>query len=153
MSRTKIVLKQPVDNLGEIGDVVTVAGGYARNYLIPRGIAVPATKGNVRQAEVWSQSKAAKAAKQVSEARAIQARLEAEPLSIGAQAGPDGQLFGSITPAQIVEAIAQAHEVAVDRQGVELAEPIRHLGHHEVRIPLHPEVTALVTVEAVAEGS
>lgn len=148
MARMKIVLRQPVPKLGEVGDVVSVAGGYARNYLIPRGLAVPATKGNVKQADTWKQSKSARQAREVTEANEVKAKLESEPLRVTAQAGPDGRLFGSITTTQIAEAIATKLGIEVDRHSIDLGEPIRHLGLHEVRVPVHPEVTAVVTVEA-----
>jgi large subunit ribosomal protein L9 len=148
MARVKIVLRQPVPKLGEVGDVVSVAGGYARNFLVPRGLAVPATKGNLKQADTWKQSKSARQAKELTDAENLRARLEAEPLRLTAQAGPDGRLFGSITTAQIAEAISAKLGVDIDRHSIELAEPIRHLGLHEVRVPVHAEVTAVVTVEA-----
>lgn len=153
MARVKIVLRQPVANLGGTGDIVTVSGGYARNYLIPRGLAAPATKGNVKQADTWKHSRSAREAKEVADANELKARLEAQPLLVSAQAGPDGRLFGSITTAQIAEAISAGLGLDVDRHSIELAEPIRHLGLHEVRVPLHPEVIALVTVEAAEAPS
>lgn len=148
MGRVKIVLRQAVPKLGEVGDIVSVSGGYARNYLVPRGLAAPATKGNLKQAETWSQSRAARDAKELAEATATKARLEAQPLRLRAQAGPDGRLFGSITTAQVAEAVAAELGLAIDRHAIELAEPIRHLGLHEVKIQVHPEVEATVTVEA-----
>lgn len=149
MSRMKVVLRQDVENLGDIGAVVTVAGGYARNFLIPRGLAAPATKGNVKQSEDWRQGKRARASKQLREAGELRTRLEAQPLSVGAQAGPDGRLFGSITSTQISEAIASTLGAEVDRHVIELPEPIRHLGFHQVKVRLSPEITANVTIEAV----
>lgn len=148
MADMKIVLTEDIDNVGEMGEVVKVAGGYARNYLIPRGLAVAATKGNVRHAEQWRQQREARAQKEVNEAKQLKQRLETVPLRIPAQAGPDGQLFGSITTAHLAEAISAVLDTSIDRQSIELDEPIRHLGFHEVSINLHPDVTANVTVEA-----
>ena len=150
MSRMKIVLKQPVSKLGDPGDLVTVSGGYARNYLIPRGLAVPATKGSLKQAEDWAKSKASRQAKERSDADARKAKLESQPLRVTAQAGPDGRLFGSVTASDVAEAIKEQLGVEIDRHDVELAEPIRHLGMHDVRIGLHPELAAAVTVEVSA---
>lgn len=147
--RTKVILRQPVAQLGDIGDIVTVAGGYARNYLIPRGLAVAATRGNVKHAETWRQSRAAREIRERTQADALKTKLEAQPLSVTAQAGPDGRLFGSVTAAHIAEAIAAATGVEVDRHRIDLAEPIRHLGLHEVRVPLDADVAAQVTVEVV----
>jgi len=149
MARMKVVLRTPHPKLGEAGEVVTVSGGYARNYLIPRGLAVAATKGNVKHADSWKQSKEALAAKEVQTAEAVKATLESVPLRISAQAGPEGQLFGSITAAQVAQAIADAYELDIDRHTIELPEPIRHLGFHEVQARLHADVIARVTVEAV----
>lgn len=149
MSRMKVILRQPVPKLGDIGDLVTVTGGYARNYLIPRGLAVPATKGNVVHAETWRQSRSAREAREESQATALKARLESQPLRVTAQAGPDGRLFGSITAAQVAEAIATQLEAEIDRHEVELAESIRHLGMHEVVVGVHGDVKAQVTVEVV----
>jgi large subunit ribosomal protein L9 len=145
----KIVLRTDVPNVGDTGEVVTVAGGYARNFLIPRGLAVPATKGNIAHAETWKQSRSARVQKETGAAEETRRRLESAPVEVGAQTGPDGRLFGSITAPQVVEAIASKLGVDVDRHDVRLAEPIRHLGFHEVEVRLHPEVTAKVTVEVV----
>lgn len=152
MARMKIVLRQPVPKLGEPGEVVSVAGGYARNFLIPRGLAVPATKGNLKQATDWQNSKSTREAKEKSGAEQLRAKLAAAPVEVSAQAGPDGRLFGSITAADIAAAIASQHGIDVDRHSIELSEPIRHLGVHEVRIRLHAEVGAEVTVQVAAQA-
>jgi large subunit ribosomal protein L9 len=138
-----------VPKLGDVGDVVMVAGGYARNYLLPRGLAVPATKGNLAHAQTWRTSRAAREARERAQATELKGRLEASPLVIAAPSGPDGRLFGSVTAAQVAEALSAAG-AEVDRHAIELAEPIRHLGLHEVRVPLYKDVTAEVTVEVVA---
>ncbi len=146
----KVVLRQPVTKLGDPGDLVTVSGGYARNFLIPRGLAAPATKGNLKQAEDWAKSKGAKAAKDLGNAESLKAKLESRALQVSAQAGPDGRLFGSVTSSDVAEALKGQLDVEIDRHDLELPEPIRHLGNHEVRIKLHPEVAASVTVEVSA---
>lgn len=151
--RTKVILRQPVESLGDIGDIVTVAGGYARNYLIPRGLAVAATKGNVKHAETWRQSRAARDSRERTNAEALKARLEAQPLSVSAQAGPDGRLFGSVTAAQVADAITAATGAEVDRHRIDLPEPIRHLGLHTVQVPVGGDVTAQVTIEVVETES
>jgi large subunit ribosomal protein L9 len=149
MAKMKIVLKQPVPNLGDAGDQVSVAGGYARNFLIPRGIAVPATKGNVAHAETWRNSKSSKAAREVHAAEQLRDKISSAPVTVSAQAGPDGQLFGSVTAAQVAEQIKATFDVDLDRHAVDL-EPIKHLGVHEVKVKLHPEVSADIAVEVVA---
>ena len=146
----KVVLRQAVPKLGEPGDLVNVTGGYARNYLIPRGLAVPATKGNLKQAADWQNSRTTREAKERSGAEQLRDKLAATPLEVTAQAGPDGRLFGSITAADVAGAISAQHGVDVDRHSIELAEPIRHLGVHEVRVRLHTDVAAEVTVQVAA---
>ncbi|MGH2758159.1 MAG: 50S ribosomal protein L9 [Actinomycetota bacterium] len=149
----KIVLRGAVAKLGEAGDVVIVAGGYARNYLIPKGLAVPATKGNVKHASTWRDSRASREAREQRSASELKAKLEGQLLVVKSQAGPDGRLFGSVTPAQIAEAISSTTGAEIDRHKIEVTEPIRHLGMHEVVIPIHGEVSALVRVEVVAGGA
>ncbi len=152
MSRMKIVLRQPVEPLGEVGDVVFVAAGYARNYLIPRGLAVVANKGNLKQAEDWAKSKGAKLAKARSSAEAMLGKLESIHLHVTAQAGPDGRLFGSITAADVSQALKAQADTEVDRHDIELTEPIRHLGLHSVKVRLSSEISADVNVEVSAAG-
>lgn len=149
MGKIKIVLREAVHGVGDAGDVATVAGGYARNYLIPRKLAVTATPGNLKQAESWKKSKSTKASKEAVAAQELKVRMEAAQLQVSAQAGPDGRLFGSVTPAQIAAAISEAIGAPVDRHDVLVGEPIRHLGFHEATVRLHPEVAATVTVEVV----
>ncbi len=149
MSRMKVILRGAVAKLGDAGDIVTVAGGYARNYLIPRGLAVPATKGNVKHAETWRNSRATRETRERTHAEDLKAKLEAQSLVVPAQAGPDGRLFGSVTAAQIADTIAATAGVEIDRHRIELAEPIRHLGIHEVTVVIHGEVSAQVAVEVV----
>lgn len=149
MARTKVVLTQDVANLGETGQIVTVAGGFARNFLIPRGLALAANKGNLRQVEQLLSGVDVRASKDLAEAKSRAKLLESAPIVVSAQSGPDGRLFGSITAAAIADAAQDAFGVEVDRHTIDLPEPIRHLGFHEVQIKVHREVTAKLTIEAV----
>jgi large subunit ribosomal protein L9 len=151
MARMKIVLKEPVAKLGNAGDLVTVAGGYARNYLIPRGLAVAATKGALKQAEHWAKGQTEREAKERTGAEELRSKLEATPLKLTARAGPDGRLFGSVTANDVAQAINAQQGTQIDRHDIEL-EPIRSLGVHTARIPLFTDVVAEVTVE-VAEAA
>lgn len=151
MARMKIVLKEPVAKVGNAGDLVTVAGGYARNFLIPRGLAVAATKGALKQAEQWAKSQSDRESKERTQAAELKVRLESEPLKLVARAGPDGRLFGSVTANDVAQAINAQLGTQIDRHDVQL-EPIRSLGVHTARIPLFADVAAEVTVE-VAEQS
>ena len=149
----KVILQKSVDKLGDPGDVAEVADGYARNYLIPRGLAIKAEKGALKQVETLSRGHYAKLSKQKGEYEAVASKLiAAGSLRVEARAGDEGKLFGSVTAADIAEAIAATSGVQVDRKDIHLEEPIRSVGTHEVRIKLFHEVEPVLTVEVVAEG-
>jgi large subunit ribosomal protein L9 len=145
----RIILQKEVANLGGPGDVVQVADGYARNYLIPRGMAAPASKGAVQHAERMKAGHEERQQKARGEAEGLAARLAKTPVRLVAQAGEDGKLFGSITAHQVAEQITQQLEESVDHRKIRLPEPIRSLGTHTVAIHLHPEVDATVTLDVV----
>jgi large subunit ribosomal protein L9 len=148
----KVILQKPVDKLGNPGDIAEVADGYARNYLIPRGMAIKAQKGAVKQAEVLKKGHLARLSKQKGDFEALASRLIAEgPLRVGARAGEEGKLFGSVTAADIAEAVSAQAGAAIDRRDVRLDEPIRSVGVHEVRVKLFHEVEPVITVEVVAQ--
>jgi large subunit ribosomal protein L9 len=147
----KIILQREVEKLGVPGDVVDVADGYARNYLVPRGMAIPATRGAVKHAGRLRQSHDTRVQKEVGSAESLAATLTETPIRIPARAGEDGRLFGSITIPHLAEALSKAIGIPIDRRQVHLAEPIRSTGTHEVDVSLHPEVTAKVTVEVVSQ--
>ncbi len=147
----KVILQKPVDKLGNPGDVAEVADGYARNYLIPRGIAIKAEKGALKQAETLKRAHYSRLTKQKGEYEAIASKLiSAGPVRIEARAGEEGKLFGSVTGADIAEAVASQAGVTIDRKDVHLDEPIRSTGTHEVRVKLFHEVEPVLTVEVVA---
>jgi large subunit ribosomal protein L9 len=147
----KVILQKTVERLGDPGDVADVADGYARNYLIPRGLAVRAEKGMVRHAESLKRSHEARTEARKGEYEALAARLIQTPVAVTAKAGEEGRLFGSVTAADIVAALSAQAGVEIDRKDVHLDDPIRSVGAHEVRIHLHPEVDPVVTVEVQAE--
>jgi large subunit ribosomal protein L9 len=149
MSPVKLILTESVHNLGEAGDVVNVKPGYARNFLLPQGKAIPATESRVKELEHHKRIVAEKAAKALKDVRARKDALEALPLEISARAGEGGRLFGSVTSAQIAELLAQkGHEV--DRRRIDLREPIKEVGEHAVAIKLHREVVARIKLRVVA---
>src|SRR2546422_7114287 len=121
----KIILQRRVEKLGVPGDVVDVADGYARNFLIPKGMAAPASKGAVRHAGRLKQAHDKRVQQAVTEAKATAERLGAAPLRISSRAGEDGRLFGSVTVADVAEAIQQTAGVTIDRKRIHLPEPIR----------------------------
>jgi large subunit ribosomal protein L9 len=143
----KVILQKAVDKLGVPGDVVDVADGYARNYLVPRGLAVKATKGGVKHVESLKRAHSVRVNVAKAEAEQIAARLTSSPIRVSAHAGEEGKLFGSVTASDIAKAIDDQAGIHVDRHDVHLDEPIRSVGTHEVRVRLFPEVDPVVSVE------
>ncbi|HZV79573.1 MAG TPA: 50S ribosomal protein L9 [Candidatus Binatus sp.] len=147
----KVILKQDYKKLGSAGEIHDVADGYGRNFLLPRGIAVEATPGNLAQAEQQRAATAKKAAVALAEAKALAERVEGKPIVIAAKAGESGKLFGAVTNVQIAEALQSSLGVELDRHKIELDEPIKTAGDHEVTAKLVPGVNAKLTVRVVAE--
>lgn len=144
----QVILKEEVENLGDAGDIVSVSPGYGRNYLIPRGLAIPATAGSVKQAEHQQKVAEAIRRKQLSGARELAEKLESLAISIRRETGDDEKLFGSVTNRDIVEAL-EAEGVEVDRRQVRLEEPIKSIGLFNVPVRLHSEITASVRVYVI----
>jgi large subunit ribosomal protein L9 len=147
----KVILQKPVEKLGDPGDIVDVAAGYARNFLVPHGLAVRAEKGALKHAENLKRAHVSRQSKEKIEFEALAAKLIASKVTITARAGEEGKLFGSVTAADIADAIAAQADIQVDRKDVHLDEPIRSLGTHDVRIHLFPEVEPVLTLEVTAE--
>ena len=145
----RIILQREVANLGAPGDVVQVADGYARNYLIPRGMAAPASRGALRHAERMKVGHEERQRKARGGAEELSARLAKMPVRLAAQAGEDGRLFGSITAHQIAEQVTEQLGEELDHRKIRLQEPIRSLGTHTVTVHLHPEVDATITLDVV----
>ena len=146
----KIILQKPVDKLGVPGDVVDVADGYARNYLMPRGLAVKATKGGVKHVDSLQRAHTVRVNAAKAEAEQVAQRLIASPVSVPAHAGEEGKLFGSVTPADVAAAIESQTGIRVDRHDVHMDEPIRSVGVHEVKVHVFAEVDPIISVEVVA---
>ena len=147
----KIILQKPVEKLGVPGDIVEVADGYARNYLVPRGLAVKATRGGEKHVESLKRAHQGRVNQAKAEAEQVAARLTAAPIKVLAHAGEEGKLFGSVTPSDIAQAIETQTGIRVDRHDVHVDEPIRSVGNHEARVHLFAEVDPVVAVEV--EGS
>jgi large subunit ribosomal protein L9 len=143
----KIILQKTVERLGDPGDVAVVADGYARNFLIPRGLAVRAEKGTVLHAESLKRAHQSRTKAQKGEFEALAARIIQTPVVVAARAGEEGKLFGSVTAADIAEALSAQAAVSVDRRDVHLDDPIRSVGTHEVTVHLHAEVDPVITIE------
>jgi large subunit ribosomal protein L9 len=143
----KVILQKPVNDLGVPGDVVEVAGGYARNYLMPRGMAVKATKGMVNHVESLKRAHGVRVSKEKATAESIAMKLTAAPVKVKAHVGEEGKLFGSVTAAEVAAEIENQTGVKVDRHDVHLDEPIRSVGVHEVRVHIFAEVDPIISVE------
>lgn len=148
----KIVLRADVDNVGKKGDVLDVADGFGRNYLVPKGLAMVASKGVVAQAGAMRRSRDVKDARDRESAEVVARELVASVIRIPVKAGAEGRLFGSVTTADVVEAVHAQAGVELDRRRLHLAEPIKTLGTHEVPVKLHADVEFQITVEVVAQG-
>jgi large subunit ribosomal protein L9 len=147
----KVVLRDDVENLGQKGDLLEVSDGYARNYLVPRGLASKATRGVVREAEAMRRARDARLTRDRGGAEEVARTLEGARIELRARSGEGGKLFGSITNADIAAAVRQSTGVELDRRTIELPEPLKELGPAEVAVRLHPEVAATLHVEVVAE--
>jgi large subunit ribosomal protein L9 len=142
---TEVILRESVANLGHPGDIVAVSAGFARNYLVPRGIAYFATEGNKRRiAQEKARLEAADAAR-VAAAQQVATKLEAVSLTFSARVGEEGKLFGSVTSADIVEQL-KAQGLEIEKRMIDLAEPIRALGVYKVGIRLHADVRPEIKV-------
>ncbi len=147
----QVILQQDVDKLGKSGDLVRVRPGFARNFLLPRQLAVPASTEAIRRVEHEKAVALVRADKAKREAREVAAKVSALKITIAQKAGEDGRLFGSVT-AKDIEAALKAQGVAVEglRKKIHLAEPIKEVGVHEVPVKLVSDVTAMIKVEVVA---
>ncbi|MFM8908379.1 MAG: 50S ribosomal protein L9 [Actinomycetota bacterium] len=145
-----MLLRRDVKGIGRRGDIVTVSSGHARNYLIPNGLAVEATDGAVEQAAIVKKSRAVREAADRESARAIATAFAETPLVITAKAGATGKLFGSVTAADIVEAVERQFHVVVERKHVSIEHPIREVGTHQVSVALFADVRGTLNVEVRA---
>ena len=146
----KVVLRDEVPSLGRRGDVCDVADGYAQNYLIPRGLAIRATRGSERQAEAMRRRREIADAAVLSEAQEMAARLAGSSIRVVARAGEAGRLYGSVNAVNLSAAIAEQERVVLAPEMLELPEPIKDVGTHTVAVRLHTKVATEVTVEVVA---
>ncbi len=146
----EVILREDIKTLGKAGALVRVKPGYARNFLLPQGLAYEATEGNKKRIAGEQKSRIAAAAAEKAAAEELAGRLREVKLTISAKAGEEGKLFGSVTSQEIADHLATAgHEV--DKRRIELEHPIRQLGHHSVAVRIHPEVQAEISVDVIAE--
>jgi large subunit ribosomal protein L9 len=148
----EVILRDHVEKLGKRGEIVKVSDGYARNYLLPRKLALPATEGNKKHVERERKKMEAREADEKSQAEAIAARLASVDITIARRVGDTEQLYGSVTSADITEFL-KGKGFDIDRRKLILPEPIKTLGEHDVPLKLHREVTAPLKVKVVKEGA
>jgi large subunit ribosomal protein L9 len=147
----ELILREAVPSLGKAGDLVRVKPGYARNFLLPNGLAFEATEGNKKRIAAESKARSARESAERAEAQAYAAKLEGVELAFTAKAGEDGKLFGSVTSADIAAAL-EAKGLQVDKRKIELAHPLKELGFHSVPVRLTHDVHAEVKVNVTAES-
>ena len=145
----KLILQENIEHLGQIGDIVKVAPGYARNYLLPKGLAIEATVKNAKALEHAKRQLAYKKNKSLEAAKNLVAKLEALSIELTHQAGEEGKLFGSVTNMEIA-AFLKDNGFEIDRKKIVLAEPIKQLGEYSVPVKIHPEVAATLKVKVSA---
>ena len=145
----KLILTQDVSGLGGPGDVVEVAPGYGRNYLVPQGLAIAATRGAEKQIATIRRAREVREVRDLGQAQQISSQLSGLSVRLPARSGDGGRLFGSITSADVVAAVQKAGGPTLDRRLVTLNNPIKSLGSHTVTVRVHPEVAATVTLEVV----
>ena len=147
----KVVLRADVENVGKKGDILDVADGFARNYLIPKGRAIAATKGIEAQAAAMRRTRDRKDARDREAAEVVARTLVPAVIRIPARAGSEGRIFGSVTSTDVAAAVIEQTGVELDRRRLHLDEPIKVLGTHEVPVKLHADVEFRITVEVVAQ--
>jgi len=145
----KVILLKEVKGMGKEGDLVNSKDGYARNYLIPRNIAIEATSENLRKWEEAKKQEAAKKKQELEEAKALKERLEKLTVEVKAKGGSGGRLFGSITSQDIAAALKEQHGVDIDKRKIEMKDNIKNAGAAEVDVKLYPEVSAKLKVNVV----
>jgi large subunit ribosomal protein L9 len=145
----KLILTQEVTGLGAPGDVVEVKAGYGRNYLVPRKLATPWTRGSEQQIDNIRRARSAREIRSLDDAKEAAARLAGLKVRLSTRAGGGGRLFGSISTADIVAAVRTAGGPELDRRKVEVKAPIKTVGAHQVAVRLHPEISATIDIEVV----
>jgi len=148
----KVLLKENIDRLGRMGEVIEVAGGYARNYLIPRGFAIGVTRGRVKEIEEQKKVLGVKAARERDGMEAVAESIRSKPIKVEAQCSATGKLFGSVTNRQLAQVIEELTGNEIDRHKIVMDEKIRAVGTYKAAIRLHPDVTIDIEFEVQGEG-
>jgi large subunit ribosomal protein L9 len=151
MANNEVLLLKPVDGLGAEGDQVKVRAGYARNFLLPQGMAVPLTGANRKRVEALKKARGLREAKELTGAQALAKQIEKAGIAIAVKTGEGGKLFGAVTTHDIHDKLTAAG-ITVDKRRIHLGQPIKTLGKHEVKIRLHPEVSVELSFDVVSEN-
>jgi large subunit ribosomal protein L9 len=146
----KIILTQEVNGLGSPGDIVEVKDGYGRNYLLPQGFAIKWTRGAEKQVAVIKRARSAREIRDLGHANEVKGQLEALSVKLAVRAGDSGRLYGSVTAAEIVDAVKKAGGPDLDRRRVQLPGAVKSVGDYKVQVRLHPEVTATFNLSVAA---
>jgi len=147
----KVILKENVDKIGYVGDVVEVSRGYARNYLLARGLAIEHTSGNLKSIEHLKQKEWEKRNREILGAQQLAEKINQITLTFQVKSGKDGKLFGSVTHKDITESLAENHQLEIDRKKIEHNEPLKKIGNYQVSVRLHKEVDAKLNIKIVSE--
>ena len=151
MANHEVLLLKPVDGLGAEGDQVKVRAGYARNFLLPQGMAVPLTGANRKRVEALKKARGLREVKELDGAQALAKQIEKAGIAIAVKTGEGGKLFGAVTTHDIHDKLTAAG-ITVDKRRIHLGQPIKTLGKHEVKIRLHPEVSVELSFDVVSEN-
>lgn len=149
-TNVKVLLKSDVDNLGTGGEVVKVRAGFARNFLLPRGLALPATAGNLKNVEELKRQAAERAKVERDQAEELAKKISGLSLKITRAVGDEGKMYGSVTSKDVADAVAQAG-ITLDRKRIVLPEPLKQLGSFDVPVKLHHDVTTSIKVEVAKQ--
>jgi large subunit ribosomal protein L9 len=147
----KLILTQEVPGLGDPGDIVTVKDGYGRNYLVPRGFAIAWTRGGEKQVVQIKRARKVREVRDLAHAQEIKDQLETMKILLPARAGETGRLFGSITTADVADAVKAAGGPVLDKRKVELKSAVKTLGKHSAKVQIHPQVATTISFEVVAQ--
>lgn len=145
----KLILTHEVTGLGAAGDVVEVKDGYGRNYLLPRGLATPWTKGGQKQVDALTKGREARAINDIEQAKSVKGRIENMPVKVAAKAGQSGRLFGAVSNGDIAEAVKAAGGPDLDKRKIEVRQAVKSLGSYEATVRLHADVAATLKFEVV----
>jgi large subunit ribosomal protein L9 len=148
----KLILTHEVTGLGTPGDVVDVKDGYARNFLLPRGLATGWSKGAEKQIAGIRKARSQRQVATLEEAKAVRDSLQSKPVTVRVKAGASGRLFGAVTTTHIAEAVAAAGGPAIDKRKVEIGQPIKSIGEYQVQVRIHDDVSAQIDVRVVPEA-